>query len=436
MTQLRRDSRPAVPTWVAEMEIGGTVRLTGIIWPEPQQGHREARVLTRLHGTPLGFVSFPTRGGSKLVEHAMAAAEEQLGPVLSSSRSAREHSGRVGASFSLEEHSEVAVHSERQSPITVVVCTRDRPDHLKSCLPRLMALSYDRYEVLVVDNAPSDGATHDQFTRSVGADPRFRYVVEPLPGLSRARNRGLHEARHTIVAFTDDDALVDTKWLSAIASGFARNSNVACVTGLVAAAELDTAAQHYFDRHSGWGRRLEPRLFDIDAHRDPAPWYPFSPGICGAGANFAVDRRFITAIGGFDPLLGAGAPGKGGEDLDIFLRIILRGRSIAYEPGALVWHVHRATDVELAGQLFSWGAGCAAYVVKQVLERDTRAELLRRTPKLAAHIARLWSSAAMDDQTAVGGAPFSAVELRGMAAGTLAYLRARYSRSTTITDRR
>src|SRR5690348_12347934 len=88
---------------------------------------------------------------------------------------------------------------------SVVICTRDRPRYLERCLNALGALDYPCFEIVVVDNAPSDGRTRDLAQRR-----QARYVVEPTPGLSRARNRGALESTGEIVAYLDDDAIVDS----------------------------------------------------------------------------------------------------------------------------------------------------------------------------------------------------------------------------------
>src|SRR5947209_6858962 len=98
---------------------------------------------------------------------------------------------------------------------SVVVCTRDRPDYLDRCLDALALLEYPHFDVLVVDNAPSDGRT-----REVAARWDTRYVQEPVAGLSRARNRGAMESSGEIVAYLDDDAIVDSGWLSGLAVEF------------------------------------------------------------------------------------------------------------------------------------------------------------------------------------------------------------------------
>jgi len=98
---------------------------------------------------------------------------------------------------------------------SVVICTRDRPERLEQCLEAVARLDYPRVDALIVDNAPSDSRTRD-----LAARRGVRYLVEPLPGLSRARNRGARACETEIVAFLDDDAIPEPDWLSALAAEF------------------------------------------------------------------------------------------------------------------------------------------------------------------------------------------------------------------------
>jgi GT2 family glycosyltransferase len=244
--------------------------------------------------------------------------------------------------------------------VSVVVCTRDRPDSIVTALRGLTSLRYPSFEIVVVDNAPSTDATERAVSAGFGSDPRVRYVREPRPGLSCARNRGIAEASSDIVAFTDDDVKVDPWWLHGIARGFRASPGVACVTGLIATAQLENAEQLYFHLREGWGTECEPRLFDLTANRDDSPLYPYSAGIFGAGANFAISRTAAKETGGFDEALGAGSPSGGGEDLEMFVRVILAGHQLAYEPSAIVWHYHRTDLAELTRQMRAYGSGCTA----------------------------------------------------------------------------
>jgi len=202
-----------------------------------------------------------------------------------------------------------------RSLVSVVVCTRNRPESILVTLRSLLAMHYQPFEIVVVDNAPSSDATKDAVLAAYVADPRVSYVREPRPGLSCARNRGLSEASADIVAFTDDDVTVDRWWLDGIVRGFRAAPDVTCVTGMVGTAQLENAAQLYFHLGSAWGTVRESRIFDLVENRYDSPLYPFLPGLIGAGANFAVSRALMKEIGGFDEALGAGTPSGGGEDL-------------------------------------------------------------------------------------------------------------------------
>src|SRR5699024_2962213 len=97
--------------------------------------------------------------------------------------------------------------------ISVAVCTRDRTSDLASCLEALTRLDPPPFEIVVVDNAPSSDATF-QLVRE--RFPDVYYVCEPRPGLDHARNRAVDETEGEIIAFTDDDAVVDRDWLQAL----------------------------------------------------------------------------------------------------------------------------------------------------------------------------------------------------------------------------
>jgi GT2 family glycosyltransferase len=279
-----------------------------------------------------------------------------------------------------------------EQSISVVVCTRDRPETLADCLASLKRMdSFQLREVIVVDNAPSSDATRRCFEEMVVDDERFRYVLEPKKGLSNARNKGLACASGTWVAFTDDDVVVDPKWLSGIARGIARTKGIGCVTGLVAAARLDTPAERFFEKRTAWSSFLEPRVYDLRDDCGISPLFPLDAGRFGTGANFALQRELAMALGGFDPALGAGSLARGGEDLDMFVRILSCGARIAYEPSAVVWHFHRVEERELRKQLYGYAVGLGAYLTKQFGTPRFRKMLLRGALNGAAHMMGIWN---------------------------------------------
>jgi GT2 family glycosyltransferase len=238
--------------------------------------------------------------------------------------------------------------------LTVAVCTRDRPEDLRRCLTAIAALETPPADVLVVDNASRDDAT-----RVVAAEFGVRYVREPRAGLDWARNRALLEARTRIVAFTDDDVLVHPGWVSGLLRAFDEEPDAVAVTGLVAPAELATPAQVMFEALGGFGRGYARQWMSVavDAGEVAGQFYPGTGG-AGTGANMAVLREPLLALGGFDPALDVGTRTGGGGDLEMYFRVLASGGLVLYEPTAVVRHVHRRTMPELVRQVRGNGTGC------------------------------------------------------------------------------
>jgi len=266
--------------------------------------------------------------------------------------------------------------------VTVVVCTRDRAGLLRGSLTAIRKLDYPNFDILVVDNAPRTAETRNM-VRDEFNDPGIRLITEPAPGLSQARNAGLRHAQGDIVAFTDDDVVVDEAWLREIAAGFERMPGTACVTGLVPAGELRSPAQAYFDDRVSWSKSVAPKIYSFADPPAELPKFPFCPGAFGTGANFAMDRRTALSLGGFDNALGVGTRTGGGEDLDMFTRVILEGYSLVVQPSAIVWHRHRDGLDELSAQARGYGSGLGAWLTKIFLNPKTARLALARAPRVA-----------------------------------------------------
>jgi GT2 family glycosyltransferase len=410
--------------WVGLLDMDDVSPVVGVSSPVCAR-YRQARVLIRRHRAPLGDVSVPMLPIETLTTRARIAAETTLAQQL------RQHAHwdnladeRVGsrgwaAQVACPRH----FPTRDGAGITIIVCTRDRTKSLRECLRTLQRVNYNPLEIIVVDNRPSDNTTREAVTALAQNDPRIRYICEPHSGLSRARNNGLVHARYDIAAFTDDDAMVDPGWPSALAAGFAADPEAVCVTGLVATSALDTGAERYFDSRYSWAEAFEPRRYDLTTHRHPSGLYPFSAGIFGTGANFAVRRSALAQLGDFDPLLGAGSPGRGGEDLDMFLRVILAGGRICYLPSALTWHCHRTDTQALREQIYSYGHGLGAYVAKHLLNRQMPATVLGHGLGQVGMVVGRMRRATQESQLRADGRRLGLTEAWGFMAGALRYYR-------------
>ena len=319
-----------------------------------------------------------------------------------------------------------------RQPVTVVVCTMgEEPRLLRTVASVLGQEHVDDLELVVVDNRPASGRVA-ALLRDVH-DPRLRIVPEPKPGLSAARNAGVRAARGDLVAFTDDDAYADPAWVARLVEPFAHADAVVCTTGLVLPAEIETPAQLLFEEFGAfdkgfdrlvWSARPTTGLAGLGRPGEGGPLFPYSAGVFGSGNNMAFRRTWL-AEQPFDEALGAGTPTRGGEDLDAYLRVILADAVLVYEPAALVWHAARREMSALQGQLYGYGSGMAALVVKHVLHPRRAVAVARRLP---AGVRKLLDPASEKNESRSADFPpeLGRTELRGYLAGPLLYARSRW----------
>jgi glycosyltransferase involved in cell wall biosynthesis len=394
------------------------------------QSYDVARLLVRIEGEPVGFIMVPLGTESLNRTVILEAIQHDLDASVKAELRRQELPGilPLNASTTAGISQQQNLGTEQGSvSVTVVVCTRNRAHALPDCLDSLRRLEHDALRFIVVDNAPLDDSTRDLVTEMACADPRFQYVREPLPGLSRARNLGLAHTTSEIIAYTDDDVRVDPLWVKGLLRGFARRSNVGCVTGMVASASLELPAEQYFDGRVWWSSSCEAKVYDARSGPADNALYPYAAGTFGTGANFAVRSDLLREIGEFDETLGAGSSCEGGEDLDIFVRFIRAGYSLSYEPAALVWHEHRSGRDDLRRQMYSYGKALSAYLFKYASSRRTALDVLRRVPRGVRHLGLLGArSSRVGSQTGLAREPVFA-EMRGLMAGPLAYARARHA---------
>lgn len=246
--------------------------------------------------------------------------------------------------------------------LDIAICTHDRPDTLQRCLRslrecRLMDRS-GKVRVLVIDNAPTGGQT-----RLLVEDfPNVVYVLEPKPGLDFARNRAVRESTAELLAFLDDDVIIDRCWLEGLQEAWTENPDAGAFTGPVLPLELETRAQILFEEMGGFGRSFWRTRFG--SVQPGLPTYPCGAGMFGAGCNMVFRRAALLRLGGFDDALDTGAPLPGGGDLDMFYRVVRGGYPLIREPKLVVYHQHRREYAKLRHQMWTWGLGSMAFVTK------------------------------------------------------------------------
>lgn len=334
----------------------------------PAAPNRPALIVLRRNGAVLGsahilptdlpmtdaeFARIAARAVARTVSEIvrLGARDEAIAPATS-----RSDADVLASKSDLLLRLDAALAERRRRPITlgasIVVCTRKRAPELAECLASMDQERASGREIIVVDNGP-DPET-EAVVRSL---PGVRYVVEPEPGLNRARNAGLRAAREDIVVFVDDDVRPEPGWVEALLRRFDR-PEVGVVCGLVLPDELQTDAQVAFQYELGFGGMgFVPLAFDSSFL---AVWSGWGAPVweIGAGANMAV-RREVGLRLGFDDRIGAGRIGGCGDDAAFWHSVLNAGGEARYEPLSVVRHRHRSTWPELKRQAHGYGAGHA-----------------------------------------------------------------------------
>lgn len=218
--------------------------------------------------------------------------------------------------------------------LSVIVCTYDRydvlPDALaalleQDCIPGFM-------EILVVDNSPNQAGAVD-FAAEYNDECRIRYIIEPSPGLSNARNVGVREARADLVAFVDDDAIPAPSWAREVVGAFDRyEPRPSVVGGRIVPRWVSPPPAWLPDTMFGYLSIIDwgPEMRELKPHE----WL--------AGCNIAFDKRALMLAGGFNHALGrigSQASLLSNEEIELIDRIRAGGNISIYVPGAVVEHV-------------------------------------------------------------------------------------------------
>jgi glycosyltransferase involved in cell wall biosynthesis len=191
---------------------------------------------------------------------------------------------------------------------SVILSTFNRIDYLKKSIPALLSLDYSDYEIIVVNDGSSDATKN--YLDSFKNNPKVRvFHNEKNLGLSFSRNIGIRQASYEVVAFTDDDCLVDKNWLNFLLKGF-KDENVGFVIG-----------QTFYVAKNYKGYFPERLVQNIGAK------WPM-------GCNIAYKKNVFERFGYFEDKFFR----FGNEDSEMAIRVVSKGLTFTREVEALVYH--------------------------------------------------------------------------------------------------
>jgi glycosyltransferase involved in cell wall biosynthesis len=210
--------------------------------------------------------------------------------------------------------------------VSIVVCTRNRALSLGQALESLIVQHTQdlfTYEIVVINNNSSDNTSEIVKGFSESNSVVVREVIETIPGIVPARNRGVNESRGDWIAFFDDDQLAHSDWVLKLI-GFADQQRVLCVGGAVTL----KLPEDYSGEIAPICRMLLGET--VGMHQAQ----PYTPRRTPGAGNMMVHKSVFARIGLFDMKYN-----QRGEDTDLFLRMHAASIPAWFTPEAIVEHV-------------------------------------------------------------------------------------------------
>jgi glycosyltransferase involved in cell wall biosynthesis len=209
------------------------------------------------------------------------------------------------------------------------------------------------WELIVVDNNSSDNTQQivDGFLNK--SDLNAKYITERHQGLSYARNTGIQESSGNIIAFTDDDCIVDRHWIASISREFQSGESIAGIGGRV-------------ELYNKMDRPVSVRLYREKMTLSSDRLFNLI-----IGCNMAFARHVFDEVGMFDTDFGVGTKFASAEDSDFLYRAYKKGLKIIYSPDILVYHNHGRRNDEQINKLYKgYAIGHGAFYCKHILMAD------------------------------------------------------------------
>ncbi|MBX8632580.1 MAG: glycosyltransferase [Thermoplasmata archaeon YP2-bin.285] len=220
--------------------------------------------------------------------------------------------------------------------ISVVVPTHNRPEGLHNLFCSLDKLSgVVPSEVIVVDDGSQGHATRTTIHSWLQHDHPYNPVVivhNRSHGPGHARNAGVKAASGQVIAFTDDDCMVDHHWLAGLTARLLPEKRIAGVGGHIMPMRSGIISRYYT-----FHRILEP---------PPSLLYLVS-------ANCCYHRNALLEVGGFEVDIAE----AGGEDVGLSFKLAKAGWKFTYAPEAVVYHEYRNNPLDFMRTFRNYGCG-------------------------------------------------------------------------------
>lgn len=233
--------------------------------------------------------------------------------------------------------------------VSIIVVNWNGMNYIKECIDSLLNLSYSDYEIILVDNASSDGSV--EFVEKNYPKVRIIRNKENL-GFAEGNNIGIRETKGELIALFNPDAVADKEWLSRLVSVLQNSENIGGVVGKI---------YYYGDKFGKdavfctWSKMDPYSATPYNFHKNE----PVSKVDYLSGAAMVVKRDMINKIGFLDPDYFLYF-----DETDWCARMIRGGYDLVYVPTAIAWHVVSASVDNLLRKTYYMERGRMRFALK------------------------------------------------------------------------
>lgn len=256
-----------------------------------------------------------------------------------------------------------------KTEISVLIATRNRCKQFAVCIDSVIKSLFRNFEIIIVDQSDDDDTkTYVSSLRS----PKIKYFKLSSKGKSMSLNYGIRKAVGSLIVFTDDDCIVDCKWLQNIHQKFNKYPDI---HGLFGCTYPHLPGKHLRQVCAATYVPVKFILHKIDDISDISR--EMIPGI-GLGNNMCIKKKIFSKIGYFKEWLGPGAIGQNGEESEYIFRMLANKLVLATDPEIVVFHNRWINGREARILESQYTHGFVSFASYYLLQKDfsKQAELL------------------------------------------------------------
>jgi MoaA/NifB/PqqE/SkfB family radical SAM enzyme/glycosyltransferase involved in cell wall biosynthesis len=228
--------------------------------------------------------------------------------------------------------------------ISIIIPTYNRKEKLKRCLESLFKQSYplELFEIIVVDDGSRDG-TQEMVKMLSKNYPNLRYFYQFNKGPAAARNLGIKQAQGRIIAFTDNDCILEDSWVRKMLEAHKIDNSVMAIGGVTKVNDrnIKSLVSQFLSNGA------------IKIYNNGKAQTIFLPT-----CNISLKKEYLREEFNESFILPAG------EDLDFSWRLFKRGNRLVYKQDIEILHDCHSNLISFLRQAYMYGRG--NYLVQHI----------------------------------------------------------------------